>query len=154
VSRSVPDDALVDLRAALSTAVDRLVRWCLSGRDRLTTSEIIERYSSVSMEFDRLLVPAVADSACHGRQHPSWRSGLQAWKRVVCRGFVAERSRVGGQGCRGEVADVARASGKELLVALECTRPFAPVVPTRALRGAAIADDVGPVDAGSSTHWP
>ncbi len=38
LSRSIPDDALADLRVVLSTSVNRLVRWYLSSRDRLTTS--------------------------------------------------------------------------------------------------------------------
>jgi len=120
VSRSVPDDALVDLRAALSTAVDRLVRWCLSGRDRLTTSEIIERYSSVSMEFDRLLVPAVADSALSWSAAPKLAERVASLEARGVPGFVAERvARLEAKAAVGEVADVARASGKELLVALE-----------------------------------
>lgn len=123
LSRSMPDDAVADLAAVLSTAVNRLVRWYLSGRDRLTTSEMIERYLPASMEFDRLLVPALADSALQSLAAPKLAERVT---NLVARGVpqvVAERAaRLEAKASVGEVADVARASGKELQVALEVHR--------------------------------
>jgi glutamate dehydrogenase len=118
LSRSVPDDAMAELRVVLSTAVDRLVRWYLSGRQRLTTSEMIDRYRSASMEFDRILVPPPPDSAPPLSAPPKLAERVTS---LVARGAppdVAERAtRLEAKAAVGEVAEVARASGKELEVA-------------------------------------
>jgi glutamate dehydrogenase len=120
LSRSRPDDVLVDLRAVLSTALDRLVRWYLSGRDQLTTSEMIERYSSVTIESDRLLVPTPSDGALQWSAAPKLAERVAS---LVARGVpsvVAEQfARLEAKAAVGEVADVARASGKALQVAWE-----------------------------------
>jgi glutamate dehydrogenase len=120
LSRSIPDDALADLRVVLSTSINRLVRWYLSSRDRLTTSEMIERCRSASMELDRLLVPPAPDGA------PPWSAPPSMAERVMdltARGVppaVAEwASRLELKASVGEVAEVARASGREIQTALE-----------------------------------
>ena len=123
LSRSIPDDAAADLRVVLSTAVDRLVRWYLSSRHRLTTSEMIERYRSASIEFDRPLVSPPPDGAL------PWSASPRVADRVaslVARGVppaVAEwASRLEVKASVGEVAEVARASGREMQIALEAHR--------------------------------
>ena len=123
VSRSTPDDAVTGLRELLSAAVNRLVRWYLSGRDRLTTGEMIERYRSASMGFDRLLVPPPLEGALPWSAPPGIAERVAS---LVSRGVptpVAEgAARLEVKGAVGEVAEVARSSGKELQVALEAYR--------------------------------
>ena len=123
LSRSIPDDALADLRVVLSTAVNRLVRWYISSRDRLTTSQMIERCRSASMELDRLLIRPTPDGALPSSAPPSMAERAM---NLVARGVppaVAEWvSRLEVKVSVGEVAEVARASGKELQIALEAHR--------------------------------
>jgi glutamate dehydrogenase len=123
LSRSIPDDALADLRVVLSTAVNRLVRWYLSSRDRLTTSQMIERCRSASTELDRLLVPPTPDVAVPWPAPPSMAERVM---NLTARGVppaVAEwASRLEVKASVGEVAEVARASGKQLQIALEAHR--------------------------------
>jgi len=121
--RSTPDDAVADLRTVLSTAVNRLARWYLSGRDRLTTSEMIERYRSASMEFDRLLASPAPDGAAALSAPPKFAERVMNLVAHGAPAVVAERAtRLAVKAAVGEVAEVAGASGKELRVALEAHR--------------------------------
>ena len=123
LSRSIRDDAVAHLREVLSTAVNRLVRWYLSGSDRLTTSEMIERYRLASIEFDRLLGSPMSDSALPSSAPPRLAERVMD---LAARGVppvVAERAaRLEAKAAVGEVAEVALASGKELKVALDVHR--------------------------------
>jgi glutamate dehydrogenase len=123
LSRSVPDDALADLRVVLSGAVDRLARWYLSGRDRLTTSELVQRDRPASLEIDRLLVPPMPGN---GTPLPVPPESQAQMRELIARGVppaVAERAaRLAVKAAVGEIAEVARASGKELEVGLNAHR--------------------------------
>jgi glutamate dehydrogenase len=123
LSRSVPDDALADLRVVLSTSINRLVRWYLFSGDRLTTIEMIERCLPASMELDRLLVPPTPDGALPWSAPPSMAErALDLTARGVPSAVAEWASRLEVKASVGEVAEVARASGRQMQVALEAHR--------------------------------
>ena len=123
LSSSVPDDALADLWVVLSTSINRLVRWYLCSPDRLTTSQMIERCRPASMELDRLLVPPTLDRELPWPAPPTMAERAQ---NLTARGVppaVAEwASRLEVKASVGEVAEVARASRRQMQVALEAHR--------------------------------